>query len=64
MNHSCMWVSIFILCVTGPDFAFSPPQLEGCLPARPVAELSGPPDDLAFPPLDTEIGALCVPDYV
>ncbi|KAL3159696.1 hypothetical protein ABBQ38_010102 [Trebouxia sp. C0009 RCD-2024] len=42
----------------GPDFAYLPPQLDGYPPARPVAELSGPPDDLAFPPPDTETGLL------
>lgn len=47
-----------ILRVTGPEFAYPPPQVEGCPPARAVAELSGPPDDLAFPLPDTEIGAL------
>ena len=31
-------------------------ELEGCAPARPVAELSGPPDDIAFPAPDTELG--------
>ena len=47
------------LCA-GPDFAYLPPQLEGYPLARPVAELSGPPDDLAFPPADTDTGASCM----
>ena len=43
-------------CLAGPDFAYPPPQVDGCPPACPVAELAGPPDDLAFPAPDTEIG--------
>lgn len=49
---------ILILPVAGPEFAYPPPEVEGCPTARAVAELSGPPDDLAFPLPDTEIGAL------
>ena len=59
-----MWVNLFILRYAGPEFVYPPPQLDGCPPARPVAELSGPPDDLAFPPPDTEIGELCMADCV
>ena len=47
------------LCAAGPDFEYPLPELEGCPPARPVAELSGPPDDIAFPApagADTEPG--------
>lgn len=40
----------------GPDFEYPVAELEGCAPARPVAELSGPPDDIAFPAPDTELG--------
>lgn len=43
----------------GPDFEYPLPELEGCPPARPVAELSGPPDNIAFPApagADTEPG--------
>ncbi|KAA6425420.1 MAG: Set1 Ash2 histone methyltransferase complex subunit ASH2 [Trebouxia sp. A1-2] len=43
----------------GPDFEHTLPELQGCPPARPVAELSGPPDDIAFPApagADTEPG--------
>lgn len=43
----------------GPDFEYPLPELERCPPARPVAELSGPPDDIAFPALagaDSEPG--------
>ncbi len=47
------------LFAAGPDFEYPLPELEGCPPARPVAELSGPPDDIAFPApagADTEPG--------
>ena len=43
----------------GPDFAFSPPHIDGCPTARPVAELAGPPEDLAFPVPESEIGTRC-----
>lgn len=64
MGLACnrMWADMQVLCITGPDFAYPPPQLDGYPPARPVAELSGPPDDLAFPPPDTEIGIFCMAD--
>ena len=45
-----------VSCVAGPEFAYPPPQIDGCPPACPVAELAGPPDDLAFPAPDAEIG--------
>ncbi len=47
------------LLAAGPDFEYPLPELEGCPIARPVAELSGPPDDIAFPApagADTEPG--------
>ncbi|BDA44791.1 Set1/Ash2 histone methyltransferase complex subunit ASH2 [Coccomyxa sp. Obi] len=47
----------------GPDFAFPPPAVEGCLPARPVSELSvrttepkGSPPAEAAPPSQTANG--------
>ena len=43
--------------VAGPDFDYPMPEVEGCPPARPVAELSGPPDDIAFPAADPAQGA-------
>lgn len=51
------------LFAAGPDFEYPLPELEGCPPARPVAELSGPPDDIAFPALagaDSEPGEVHV----
>ena len=32
------------------------PEVEGCPLARPVADLAGPPDDIAFPAPDSELG--------
>ncbi len=51
------------LFAAGPDFDYPLPELEGCPIARPVAELSGPPDDIAFPApagADTEPGEVHV----
>lgn len=28
---------------SGPDFEYSPPEVEGCPPPRPVSELARPP---------------------
>lgn len=55
------------LFAAGPDFEHTLPELQGCPPARPVAELSGPPDDIAFPApagADTEPGEVHIHCFV
>ena len=53
-----MYMSEGRIGIVGPDFECSVPAVEGCPPARPVADLAGPPDDIAFsaPPPETEAG--------